>query len=66
MLLRDESQGNDQPPFQVRTRFQYAPRVFLMEDDEHMTAFETVRQRSFRLARAADNTVGQVQEAVTT
>jgi len=41
-------------------------RTKLMEDDEHMTAFEAVRQRSFRLARAADRAVGQVREAVTT
>jgi hypothetical protein len=36
-----------------------------MRDDEHMLAFEAVRKRSFRLAQAAERTVEQFQQAVT-
>jgi hypothetical protein len=40
-------------------------RTQLMRDDEHMLAFEAVRKRSFRLAQAAERTVEQFQQAVT-
>jgi len=40
-------------------------RTRLMPDDEHMLAFEAVRRRSFRLAQAAERTVEQFQQAVT-
>lgn len=40
-------------------------RTRLMEDDEHMMVFETIRQRSLRLARAAERTAGKTQQAVT-
>jgi len=40
-------------------------RTRLMQDDEHMLAFEAVRRRSFRLAQAAERTVEQFQQAVT-
>jgi hypothetical protein len=40
-------------------------RTKLMEDDEHMMVFETIRQRSLRLARAAESTTGKTQQTVT-
>jgi hypothetical protein len=40
-------------------------RTRLMQDDEHMLAFEAVRRRSFRLAQAAERNVEQYQQAVT-
>ena len=40
-------------------------RTRLMQDDEHMLAFEAVRRRSFRLAQAAERAVEQFQQAVT-
>jgi hypothetical protein len=41
-------------------------RTKLMEDDEHMTVFETIRQRSLRLARAGESIVGKLPQGVTT
>ena len=40
-------------------------RTRLMQDDEHMLAFEAIRRRSFRLAQAAERSVEQLQQAVT-
>jgi hypothetical protein len=40
-------------------------RTRLLQDDEHMLAFEAIRRRSFRLAQAAERTVERYQQAVT-
>ena len=40
-------------------------RTSLMRDDQHMAAFEAIRQRSFRLAAAAEQIVKQKQQTVT-
>jgi hypothetical protein len=39
-------------------------RTQLMKDDEHMIAFEAVRQRSYRLARAAQKITETANEVV--